>query len=313
VVIGTDLYQAIDLLNSGQVVGVPTETVYGLAANALDTKAVSQIYAIKQRPSFDPLIIHTSDIDRIRFYVQDIPTALQEIMVNHMPGPLTILLEKNKIIPDLTTSGLKHVAIRIPRHPMALELLSKLDYPLAAPSANPFGYISPTTAQHVSDQLGEKVGYILDGGKCDVGLESTIIGIKEDVPIVYRKGGLAIEQIKRYFPNIEVRAQSTSNPKAPGMLKSHYAPAIPVYIVDQYNHGAEHTGFITFGESVSLGVGSKHLELSSSRDYIEAARNLFDFMREMDKSNLRSIEVKLLPEQDLGIAINDRLRRAAAK
>jgi L-threonylcarbamoyladenylate synthase len=311
--IGTDIDKAIELLNAGQVVGMPTETVYGLAANALDPKAASQIYAVKQRPSFDPLIIHTSDLDRVGDYVQGIPDVFQEIMTHHMPGPLTVLLEKKNIVPDLTTSALRHVAVRIPSHPLTLRLLAKLDYPLAAPSANPFGYISPTSAEHVSNQLGDKIPYILDGGLCTVGLESTIIGMVDGTPMIYRKGGMSVEQIRSYIPDIAVKAYSTSNPAAPGMLKSHYAPTIPISIVHQYSQGAEHTGFITFGEPVSLGIGSKQLELSPSRDYAEAARNLFSFMRELDQLTLTRIEVKLLPEQDLGIAINDRLRRATAK
>ena len=310
--IGTDLHKAIDLLNAGQVVGLPTETVYGLAANALAPTAVAKIYEIKQRPSFDPLIIHTSDLDRIKSYVQDIPTAFQEIMIDNMPGPLTVLLEKKNIVPDLTTSGLKHVAIRIPSHPITQKLLSQIDFPLAAPSANPFGYISPTSAQHVSDQLGDKIPYILDGGQCEVGLESTIIGLAEGSPVIYRKGGLTIDQVRKYLPNVKVRAHSSSNPAAPGMLKSHYAPSIPLQIVEEYSRNRDRIGYITFGEAVDLGIGSVQLELSASRSYSEAARNLFRFMRTLDSTDLKSIEVKLLPEEDLGIAINDRLRRATA-
>ena len=310
--IGTDLHKAIDLLNAGQVVGLPTETVYGLAANALAPTAVAKIYEIKQRPSFDPLIIHTSDLDRIKSYVQDIPTAFQEIMIDNMPGPLTVLLEKKNIVPDLTTSGLKHVAIRIPSHPITQKLLSQIDFPLAAPSANPFGYISPTSAQHVSDQLGDKIPYILDGGQCEVGLESTIIGLAEGSPVIYRKGGLTIDQVRKYLPNVKVRAHSSSNPAAPGMLKSHYAPSIPLHIVEEYSRNRDRIGYITFGEAVDLGMGSVQLELSASRSFSEAARNLFRFMRTLDSTELKSIEVKLLPEEDLGIAINDRLRRAAS-
>ena len=310
--LGTDIDKAIDLLNAGQVIGLPTETVYGLAANALDPVAVSQIFTIKQRPSFDPLIIHTSDLDRVRSYVQDIPTVFHNIMSDHMPGPLTVLLEKKDIIPDLTTSGLKHVAIRIPSHPITQKLLSQIDFPLAAPSANPFGYISPTSAQHVSDQLGDKIPYILDGGQCEVGLESTIIGLAEGSPVIYRKGGLTIDQVRKYLPNVKVRAHSSSNPAAPGMLKSHYAPSIPLQIVEEYSRNRDRIGYITFGEAVDLGMGSVQLELSASRSFSEAARNLFRFMRTLDSTELKSIEVKLLPEEDLGIAINDRLRRAAS-
>lgn len=310
--IGTDLCKAIDLLNAGQVVGLPTETVYGLAANALDPIAVAKIYEIKQRPSFDPLIIHTSDLDRINSYVQGIPTAFREIMMNHMPGPLTVLLEKKDIVPDLTTSGLKHVAVRIPNHSVTQKVLTNLDFPLAAPSANPFGYISPTSAQHVSDQLGDRIPYILDGGQCAIGLESTIIGLAEGAPVIYRKGGLSIEQVRKFLPNIKVRAHSSSNPAAPGMLKSHYAPSIPLQIVEEHSRNRDRIGYITFGEKVDLGIGSVQMELSASRSYSEAARNLFRFMRTLDSTDLKSLEVKLLPEEDLGIAINDRLRRAAS-
>lgn len=309
--VGTDIDKAIDLLNEGHVIGLPTETVYGLAANALDPIAVSKIYAVKQRPSFDPLIIHTSDLDRVSDYVKEIPTVFQSIMADHMPGPLTVLLVKKDVVPDLTTSGLRHVAVRIPRHPLTLSLLSKLEYPVAAPSANPFGYISPTSAEHVRNQLGDKIPYILDGGPCTIGLESTIIGMVEGAPVIYRKGGMSIEQIRSYIPNIEIRAHSSSNPAAPGMLKSHYAPSIPLYVVQEYSQNEDHIGYVTFGEEVNLGTASVHMELSASRSYSEAARNLFRYMRILDRANIRRIEVKLLPEEDLGIAINDRLRRAA--
>ena len=232
--------------------------------------------------------------------------------MDNMPGPLTVLLEKKNIVPDLTTSGLKHVAVRIPSHPITQKLLSRIDFPLAAPSANPFGYISPTSAQHVSDQLGDKIPYILDGGQCEVGLESTIIGLAEGSPVIYRKGGLTIDQVRKYLPNVKVRAHSSSNPAAPGMLKSHYAPSIPLQIVEEYSRNRDRIGYITFGEAVDLGMGSVQLELSASRSFSEAARNLFRFMRTLDSTELKSIEVKLLPEEDLGIAINDRLRRATA-
>ncbi len=312
--IGTDITKAIALLEAGEVVALPTETVYGLAANALNESAVAKIFSVKQRPSFDPLIIHLADREHIDRYVEVIPPPLEPIMSDYMPGPLTVLLEKKDIIPDITTSGLPKVAVRIPQHPMAQRLLTALDFPLAAPSANPFGYISPTQAQHVADQLGDQVSYILDGGLCEVGLESTIIGIEDGRPTVFRKGGLSIDIVREYLPDVIVKDHSTSNPSAPGMLKSHYAPNVPLRIVGSFLLNREdRVGYISFGEQVSVTHTSICYDLSPTQDYREAAQNLFRVMRLLDQADLSEIQVKLLPEEDLGIAINDRLRRAAKR
>ena len=310
--IGTNVNKAATLLKSGEIVAIPTETVYGLAANALSETAVAKIFSAKQRPSFDPLIIHIPSLDKIDDYVKAIPDGLKPIMADHMPGPLTVLLEKKEVIPDITTAGLNRVAVRIPQHATAQDLLSQLDFPLAAPSANPFGYISPTMAQHVADQLGDQVSYILDGGSCEVGLESTIIGVEEGRPTVFRKGGLSIDIVREYLPDVVVKDHSTSNPSAPGMLKSHYAPSVPLKIVETYSFDKSRVGYITFGEELAISNDSVCYDLSPSKDYGEASQNLFKIMRLLDQQNLSELQVKLLPEQDLGIAINDRLRRAAA-
>ncbi|MEM6379325.1 MAG: L-threonylcarbamoyladenylate synthase, partial [Bacteroidota bacterium] len=217
--IGTDLTHATKLLREGQVVAIPTETVYGLAGNALDIKAISEIFHVKQRPSFDPLIIHIPDIANAEKWVKKIPDNLLTLAKQFMPGPLTILVERKAIIPDLVTAGSPFVALRVPAHPLTQALLKELDFPLAAPSANPFGYISPTQAVHVQKQLGEKIPYILDGGACPVGLESTIVGIEDGQITVFRKGGLALESIKEVVGDaIQIKPFSSSNPKAPGML-----------------------------------------------------------------------------------------------
>jgi L-threonylcarbamoyladenylate synthase len=176
--IGKDLARAIALLQAEEVVAIPTETVYGLAGNAFSPKAVSTIFAVKNRPSFDPLIVHTNEFGRAAAFTAEIPELAYELAARFMPGPLTILLPKAAVIPDIVTAGLPAVAVRVPRHPLAQELLRRLDFPLAAPSANPFGYISPTAAEHVEQQLGGLIPYILDGGPCQVGLESTIIGFE---------------------------------------------------------------------------------------------------------------------------------------
>ncbi|HMR87249.1 MAG TPA: L-threonylcarbamoyladenylate synthase [Saprospiraceae bacterium] len=315
--IGHNIDIAATLLKKGEAVAIPTETVYGLAANALDTKAVAKVFQIKQRPTFDPLIIHLSSFDKVEKYVEEIPNIFRELAVKFTPGPLTFLLRKKEIVPDIVTSGSPFVAVRIPAHPVTKALLEKLDFPLAAPSANPFGYISPTTAQHVADQLGSKIYYILDGGPCNVGLESTIIGMNAEGEIeVLRKGGLSIESIESVVGNVKIRDISTSNPEAPGMLTSHYAPKVPLILGDVHKLSAtshpERTGVITFRNFVQH-IPSKHqVVLSPSGNFADAAHNLFAGMRYLDGCEVDVIYAELLPETDLGIAINDRLRRAAA-
>jgi L-threonylcarbamoyladenylate synthase len=316
-IIGSDIQQAKLFLSKGEVVGIPTETVYGLAGNAFDIEAVSKIFEVKNRPTFDPLIVHTNSIQRLTEFVQYIPEKAQLLAQKFMPGPLTMLLPKHESIPDLVTSGLDTVAVRIPNHPLTLALLAQLDFPLAAPSANPFGYISPTSAQHVAQQLGDKIPYILDGGECQVGIESTIVGFENDEVIVYRKGGLAIEEIEKVVGKVSVISHSSSNPKAPGMLKSHYAPRKQMFILDNNNLKNEvrkdRIGYLSFQKyNIDLPQNNQ-LILSKSGSYREAAKNLFAYMRALDAMDIDKIYVELLPEQDLGIAINDRLRRAAVK
>jgi len=315
--IGTDVARARQLLEQGQLVAIPTETVYGLAANALDEQAVSHIFAVKNRPSFDPLIIHTSNFERAGTYVQSVPEQAKALAEVFLPGPLTVLLPKKNSIPDLVTAASPLVAVRVPNHPMTLELLAALDFPLAAPSANPFGYISPTEPMHVEQQLGDKIPYILDGGKCIVGLESTIIGFPDEQPTIFRKGGIAIEAIEKVIGKVNIRPHSTSNPSAPGMLKSHYAPKVPLEIgaipqlLEKYR--GKNVGIISFRKNYPGIPENQQLVLSPAGDFAEAARNLFAGMRHMDNQNLDIILAELVPEQDLGRAINDRLQRAAVQ
>ena len=314
--IGHNIDIAATLLKKGEAVAIPTETVYGLAANALNTSAVAKIFQIKQRTTFDPLIIHLSSFEKVYDYVLEVPEIFEELAKKFMPGPLTLLLRKKDIIPDLVTAGSPYVAVRIPSHNVTKSLLDMVDFPLAAPSANPFGYISPTTAQHVADQLGNKVYYILDGGPCDVGLESTIIGMNEKGDIeVLRKGGLSIESIQEVVGNIIIRDISSSNPEAPGMLTSHYSPKVPLILTDlgQLNKVSDinRTGIISFRNFLPT-IPTKHqIVLSPSGNFMDAARNLFKGMRYLDGCDLDIIYAELAPEEDLGIAINDRLRRAA--
>jgi L-threonylcarbamoyladenylate synthase len=230
--IGTDTAKAAALLRSNELVAIPTETVYGLAANALDANAVVKIFEAKNRPAFDPLIVHVAGIAQFHAYAEEIPDQAMFLAEKVCPGPVTFILKKKTIIPDLVTSGHPTVGLRVPNHPLTLQLLHELDFPLAAPSANPFGYTSPTTAQHVQQQLGEKLNYILDGGACTVGLESTIIDFSSAEPKVLRLGGLSLEFIEDSLGQKLAVQTSSSNPKAPGMLISHYNPGKPVLVGD---------------------------------------------------------------------------------
>ena len=311
---GTDITYARELLRKSELVGIPTETVYGLAGNAYEANAVAKIFKVKARPSFDPLIVHTSHIDRVKDFVAGIPPIARELADHFWPGPLTMIFQKKDIIPSLTTSGLDTVAVRVPDHPLTLELLKSIDFPLAAPSANPFGYVSPTTAEHVNEQLGNKIKYILDGGECHVGIESTIVAFEEGKAVVLRLGGCKIEDIEKITGKAKVKPHSTANPVAPGMLDSHYSPATPLIIGDIAKlikeHGHEKIGILSFKNTFG-GVDRAHqFVLSEKGDTDEAATRLFSGLRYLDTLNLQLILSEYVPETGLGRAINDRLKRA---
>ena len=315
-IIGKDLNEAKILLQRNEVVGIPTETVYGLAANALNPEAVLKIFTVKERPHFDPLIVHTHSIAEIEKYVSDFPAKARLLLEKFSPGPLTVLLKKKMLILDLVTSGLDTVAIRIPSQQLNLQLLQQLDFPLAAPSANPFGYISPTSAAHVHDQLKDKVPYILDGGLCEVGVESTIVGFEKDQAIVYRLGGLSLEELESVAGKVVVMTNDSSNPQAPGLLKSHYAPKTTFRIIDksELSQMQERNNFavICFNECFPEIEKERQYLLSESGDLGEAAKKLFAVMRQLDQLNLDEIVTIKFPDIGLGKAINDSLRRAAA-
>ncbi|MCE7066015.1 L-threonylcarbamoyladenylate synthase [Dyadobacter sp. CY326] len=315
-IIGHDIDIAKEFLLKGELVAIPTETVYGLAGNALNDSAVISIFEVKNRPSFDPLIIHTDSLEKVENYVSEFPEKAKLLANKFWPGPLTLLLPKKQIIPDLVTSGLNNVAVRVPNHPLLLALLRSLPFPIAAPSANPFGYISPTNAQHVNAQLGDKIPYILDGGESDVGIESTILGFENGEAIVYRLGGLAIEDIENVIGKVQLMPHSSSNPKAPGMLKSHYAPRKPLYLEKRETFSVNEdklTGYLVFDQYIE-GIDLKYQRiLSKSGDTKEAAHNLFAYLRELDASPVEQIRAEHVPMHGLGPAINDRLQRAAAK
>lgn len=311
-IIGKDIAQAASLLKQGKLVAIPTETVYGLAANALDADAVIKIYQAKERPLFDPLIMHLPTFEAAKKYCTNIPELAYQLAKTFSPGPITFLLNKNNLVPDIITSGLPQVAVRVPNHTLTLQLLSKLDFPLAAPSANPFGYISPTTAQHVEQQLEKKIDYILDGGACAIGIESTIVGFEDEKIIVYRLGGLSVEELEK-FARVELRINNSSNPKAPGQLKTHYAPRKPLLIgnIEQLQkiYSSKKTAILSFTKKHN----SSTYVLSEKGDLNEAAKKLFYALRELDASNSEIILAEKFPDTFLGRAINDRLQRASSR
>lgn len=313
--IGYSISKAIELLEAGEIVAIPTETVYGLAGNGLNEDAITKIFEAKNRPSFDPLILHTDRIEKMEAHISQVPEPLLRLMDHFSPGPLTILVDKKPSIPDLVTSGLPRVAIRIPSHPIALDLLSQLDFPLAAPSANPFGYISPTTAKHVLDNLDGKIPFILDGGPCYNGLESTIVEYSEkDGVKVLRKGSITIEQIEAVTGPVLLNTVSTSNPSAPGMLHKHYAPLTKITsrpieeLIKDY--APETIGALRWTTYDNNLPKENQLLLSREGNYREAAKNLFAQLRSLDRMNLHIIAIEYVPDEDLGRAINDKLRRA---
>lgn len=314
-IIGKDLAYAKELLLRGELVAIPTETVYGLAGNALDSQAVIKIFTVKNRPQFDPLIVHVANPAQAETLVETIPPVAKELMTRYWPGPLTFLLQKKQVIPDLVTAGLDTVGIRCPDHPLTHALLSSLDFPLAAPSANPFGYVSPTTPDHVNAQLGNQVKYILDGGPCRVGLESTIIGFDNE-PTIYRLGGLGVEEIEKVIGPVKIDLNTSSNPKAPGQLKSHYAPRKKLIITNlnpiSSSYATTNVGVLAF-KQYAVGVNQDHqVVLSPDGNLEEAAKNLFSALRKLDTLDIELILAEPVPDYGLGKAINDRLRRAAA-
>jgi L-threonylcarbamoyladenylate synthase len=314
-IIGTDINLAQQFLEQGNVIGIPTETVYGLAGNALNEEAVLKIFSVKNRPYFDPLIVHTHSLDEVIKYTQQVPQRALDLMEAFMPGPLTVLLPRQSCIPDLVTSGLETVAVRIPNHPLTLSLLQQLAFPLAAPSANPFGYISPTTSYHVYDQLHGRIPYILEGGATEIGVESTIVGFENNQALVYRLGGLAIEEIERVVGKVFVQTNTSSDPKSPGMLKSHYAPRKRLVLTDAFDitdDELSRVGVIAWDKKV-VGVPDHHQILLSEKGSLkEAAKHLFAAMRTLDETDVDYIIAVRVPDVGLGRAINDRLKRAAA-
>lgn len=314
---GRDIAKAAELLRSGEVVAIPTETVYGLAANALNPEACVRIFEIKERPFFDPLIVHIRGIEEVLRYAIEFPPEAKELCQRYWPGPLTVVLKKREIIPDIVTAGHDSVALRVPAHEVTLNLLQMLDFPLAAPSANPFGYVSPTRASHVEKQLGSKIPYILDGGPCRVGIESTIIRFGGERPELLRLGGMDTRILKETLGEFTESLHQGSNPGAPGQLDQHYAPLTRFILLktgeQPFPIKGVKTALIRFRDYSTDFPEQDQYILSDTGDLHIAANQLFAVLRETDEKGYGQIIAETVPEVGIGRAINDRLRRAAAK
>lgn len=312
--------EAAAILRDGGLVAFPTETVYGLGANALDGKAVAGIFAAKNRPSFNPVIVHVPNRAEAEKYVE-VNARAKGIMAAFWPGPLTLILPKKEGggISDLVSAGLPTVAIRMPSHPVAIALLEAARVPVAAPSANASGEPSATTPRHVQDSLKDRVPFILAGGACTVGLESTVLDLSGDMPLILRPGAVTAEDLESYLGKVEYDLGDHDSPKSPGQLLKHYAPSIPVRLnaVDVEPDEA----LLAFGSVKFMGIKgggfAKNLpahafrNLSDRTDLHEAAANLFSMLRDLDMPENKRIAVMNIPDHGLGIAINDRLKRAA--
>jgi L-threonylcarbamoyladenylate synthase len=315
---GHNIRKAADLLNQGQLVAIPTETVYGLAANGLNEEAISKIFKVKKRPLSNPLILHFKDVDSITQYVTNIPAEAKKIADAFWPGPLTLLLDKTAKIPNSINSGKQKIAVRIPNHPDTLQLLRLLDFPLAAPSANLYGRVSPTKAAHVSKQLAGSIPYILDGGMSSKGIESTILGFENGKTILYRFGAITTEEIEHCIGNkvtIYDHNLISDQPITSGMVKYHYAPQTPIYDVQDISKNGTNTnsGYIGFNKTIDDIPNENQFLLSPESNLDIASKNLYHALHFMDEQQFDAIFICNFPQTGLGRSMNDRINKAIAK
>lgn len=312
-----DIQKAIEALQNDELIALPTETVYGLAANAYNETAIKKIFELKKRPLYNPLIVHLHSIAQLKEVAREIPEKAKMLAEKFWPGSLTLVLKKQNHIPDLVTAGKDTVAVRIPQHLVALALLEQLDFPLVAPSANPFGSISPTSPQHVWNYFQDKLPVILDGGDCSNGVESTIIGFQGDEAVLYRHGSVMVEDIEQVIGKIEMITQNDTTPDAPGMLSKHYAPKTKIILTEnieneiQENSG-KRIGALIFKNQTKTVIAYQEV-LSAKGDLKEASKNLYAALHRLDAMDLDIIIAERLPDSGLGITINDRLNRAVKK
>ena len=305
------------IIKTGGLVAFPTETVYGLGCDAMNAAAAAKVFEAKRRPQFDPLIVHIADSKQLDRVIGSLPPLGQRLMDAFWPGPLTLVLPKQPAIPDLITAGLSTVAVRMPNHPVAQALIREAGTPIAAPSANPFGYVSPTTAQHVADGLGHNVDLLLDGGPCPVGVESTIVSLVGLQPELLRPGSITIEELSAVIGSIRLALSMNQQPIAPGQLSRHYATQTQLTILP--SAGArpvlkddERVGLLIHSQASNTDDRFAAIEvLSTTGDLREAARHLFAALRRLDSLGLDRIYAEPCKEEGLGVAIMDRLRRCA--
>lgn len=314
-IISKDIQKAIAILSANKLVAIPTETVYGLAGNIFSEIAIKRIFETKKRPFFNPLIVHIPSIEALDNIVSDIPEKAKLLAHAFWPGSMTLVLKKQSTIPDLITAGKDTVAVRVPNHSVTLALLKQLPFPLAAPSANPFGSISPTKPEHVERYFKNDIEQVLDGGPCTNGIESTIIGFENQTPVIYRLGALAIEDIEAIVGKIEIKNKKEQNPDAPGMLDRHYAPITKTYLTSAVTeevkkHLGKRIGVITFNINIKNNAIASIITLSKSSNLQEAASKLYDAMHRLDHEGLDVIIAEKFPDSGLGKSINDRLQRA---
>jgi L-threonylcarbamoyladenylate synthase len=315
--ITTNIEEAIVALESNNIIALPTETVYGLAGNAYSEIAIEKIFALKNRPHYNPLIVHIKSAGYLQQVAKNIPAVALQLADTFWPGPLTLVLEKQDHIPDIVTGGKNTVGIRVPNHPVALELLEQLKFPLAAPSANPFGSISPTTAGHVDNYFSETLDVILEGGPCIKGIESTIIGFENGQAILYRQGSTKVEDIEKITGPLQIRVHANNESvKAPGMLSKHYAPKTTTILTDNISSEIEKNldkriGILQFKPTTLPSFVIAIETLSQTGDIEEVAKNLYAAMHRLDYQNLDLIIAQKMPAYGMGLAINDKLERAA--
>jgi L-threonylcarbamoyladenylate synthase len=307
--------KAAALLVAGEVVAIPTETVYGLAGNLFNPSAVEKIYTLKNRPRNNPLIVHVKDLEAALPLITEFPKPLQQLAEKYWPGPLTVLLKKSKLVPDSITAGSDFVAIRVPAHPLTKQLLEQIPFPLVAPSANPFTRISPTKAEHVEHYFGDSIPCILDGGSCSVGLESTIIGMNNNTPLLYREGVLGKLLLESLIGPIEKFNPQKNTILTPGQWPRHYAPLTKTILCKREEimlHVKDNTGIIIYKEPLlSVNTNQQHI-LSETGSLVEAAKNLYQILHHVDKQKYETIICEMLPQEELGNTINERLKRASS-